>query len=86
MKKILIQLKLDTNMNGWTASIAKEFAPKGAKSALLIAESEIYNTKQQAWKTIEKQASEMDYTNNEVYFNHQPVKSYNDVLTNVAAL
>lgn len=87
MKKIFINLNQNTAViTGWTASISTAYEPKGAKSAVAIGESEIYNTKQQAWATIEKRASELDYVNNKVKFNNVDVSSYEDVLQRVAAL
>lgn len=73
-------------ITGWTASISIARVPQGGTSAVAIGESELYNTKDQAWATIQRRAMELDYINNEVYFNHTRVASYEEVLERVAAL
>ena len=73
-------------VEGWTATVAKQFAPKGAKSAVALGESEIYTTKQQAWTSIQKRVGKLDFENDEVSFNHEKVNSYEKVQQKVAEL
>ncbi|WP_396212762.1 hypothetical protein [Flavobacterium sp.] len=86
MARIFINLNENEVVGGWSANISTAITPKGAKSSVAIGESEIYNTKAQAWATIQQRASQLNYTDDEVSFNSQPVNSYNDVVALEAAL
>lgn len=74
------------NPNGWTASIARSYAPQGANSAVAIGESAIYPSKNAAWDTIKIDAKRLDFKNDDVYLNHKKVNDYNDLEIKVAAL
>jgi hypothetical protein len=87
MAKIFINLNETTLVIGWSASIATATTPSLSKSSVAMGESEIYNTKEQAWSTIQNRVSQLNYTNDEVFFNQiTPVNSYNEVTALVAAL
>jgi hypothetical protein len=87
MAKIFINLKSSTTFAiGWSASISEAHTTLGAPNEVAIGESTVHNTKQQAWQSIQEKASQLNYVNNEVFFNQQAVTSFNDVTTLVAAL
>jgi hypothetical protein len=86
MAKIFINVNENETVGGWSASISLANTPRGAKSSVAMGESEIYDTKGQAWTTIQQRASQLNYTDDEVSFNKQPVNSYNDVVILEAAL
>ena len=86
MAKIFINVNENDVLGGWSASIATATTPLAANSSVAFGESEIYNTKEQAWATIQQRASQLNYTDDEVSFNSQLVNSYNDVVVLEAAL
>ncbi|ELR68981.1 hypothetical protein C900_05539 [Fulvivirga imtechensis AK7] len=71
---------------GWIATVAKQYAPKGAKSSVALGESEIYATKQEAWTSIQKRVEKLDFEGNEVHFNSEKINSYEEVQQKVEAL
>ena len=87
MANIFINLNQNTGgITGWTASISTATTPPGGRNAVAIGESEIYATKEQAWATIERKASELDYENNDVQFNYRAVASFEEVQEMVDAM
>ena len=87
MKQIFIKLNQEPAPdNGWTASIATALKPKNSEISIVIGESVIHRTKEQAWGTISRRAFGLDYINNEVKFNNTLVTSYAQVLVLVNAL
>ena len=84
--KIHVNVNQTTNPDGWTASVARSYAPKGAKSAVAIGESEIYPNKEAAWNTIKKTAKDLEYDNDEIYLNGKKVSDYDDLESKVDAL
>lgn len=68
------------------ATVAKEYAPKGAKSSVALGESEIYQTKDKAWASIQKRVEKLDYENDDISFNQDKVNSYEEVQQKVALL
>ena len=80
MKKIFINLNKHTLIiKGWTATIFPAKKRRNEKNAVATGESEIYTTKKQAWASIKKRAAGLDYVNNEVRFNGNWVKSFEEV-------
>jgi hypothetical protein len=84
--KIHVSVNQTKDPDGWTASVARSYAPKGAKSAVAIGESEIYPTKEGAWNTIKKDAKNLEYDNDEIYLNGKKVSDYDDLESKVDAL
>jgi hypothetical protein len=67
-------------IKGWSATILPAKKRRNEKNAVATGESEIYTTKKQAWASIKKRASGLDYGNNEVRFNNGiVVKSFVEV-------
>lgn len=81
MKKIFINLKQVTGgfANGWTASVAIAHGGKNGQNEIAIGESIIYPTKQQAWESIKDRVNNLDFENDEIYFNYQRVHSLEEV-------
>ena len=74
--KIFVNLNQTQNSDGWTASIARSYASKGAKSEVAIGESEVYPSKETAWNSIKKEVQDLDYNKDEIYFNNKKVDGY----------
>lgn len=88
MNKQIITIKKssDGSVGNWKASVAKGYAPKGAKSSVALGESEIYQTKDEAWASIQKRVEKLDYENDDIIFNQDKVSSYEEVQQKVALL
>ena len=83
---ISVKKSSDDLVGGWMASVAKQVAPKGAKSSVALGESEIHETQEKAWKSIQKQVEKLDFQNNVVHFNHEKVNSYEEIQRKVSEL
>lgn len=88
MRKIFINLNQTSGgiiPNGWTASVAIAYGGKG-QNKVAIGESIIYNTKQQAWDSIRKDAENLDYETDEIFFNYKRVEKFESVEQKVQAI
>lgn len=72
-----------TPVEGWTASVARAYTAKNAPNEVAIGESIIYPSKENAWESIQSHVQKLDYEQDEIWFNHRPVRSYEEVLTGV---
>ena len=81
--KIYVNLYQTEKPDGWAASIARPYTKKGAKTEVAIGESVIYASKDVAWKSIQKDTKNLDYENDDIYFNHKKVKDYADLESKV---
>ncbi len=84
--KIQVNLYKTKKPDGWAASIASYSTKKGAPNEVAIGESIIFADKAAAWKSIQKEAKDLDYENDEVHFNHKKVSDYADLLSEVDSL
>lgn len=84
--KIHVNLHQTHEPDGWAASIARSYVPRGSKNEMATGESEIYPNKESAWNTIKKDAKNLEYENNDVYLNGRKIIDYDDLERKVDAL
>ena len=58
--KIYVNLYQTQNPDGWAASIARAYVPKGSKNEIAQGESIIYPNKEAAWNSVQKDAKKLD--------------------------
>jgi hypothetical protein len=88
MKKIFIKFnKVTTDFaNGWTASIAPAHGKPNGINSIAMGESEVFKTKDEAWKSIEKGANKLDFENDNITLNLVKVTSLEDVMKIVSEM
>jgi len=79
-----VNLNQSSNPEGWSASIAT--AHIYGDKAISMGESILYPNKDTAWNSIKNEAQNLDYEEDEILFNREPVNSYQEMLNMVNAL
>jgi hypothetical protein len=82
--EIHVNLHQSKNPEGWSASIATARVVGDKK--ISMGESMLYPNKEAAWKSIQREAQNLDYENDEVLFNQKAVNDYNDLVSKVSEL
>ena len=75
--RIHVDLHQTENPDGWFAAVA--LTRKAGKNEIALGESIIYQNRETAWNSIQKEVQGLDYENDEIFFNHKPVKDYNEL-------